>query len=47
MPFEKGCRGLFTLVRGRGILRTSSLRSSKKFAARKQRPSNRKDSPFE
>jgi hypothetical protein len=24
MPFEKGCRGLFTGVRGREILRTTS-----------------------
>jgi hypothetical protein len=37
--------GLFTGVRGRGILRswTSDLRSSTKFATRKQRASNSKN----
>src|SRR5215208_5655774 len=31
-PFEKGCRGLFTRVRGSRILRTFALRSSRKLA---------------
>src|SRR4029453_1787672 len=38
---------LFTLVRGIGILRTSPFGDSRKFATRKPRPSNNKDSPFE
>jgi hypothetical protein len=38
---------LFTGVRGIGILRSSPFGDSRKFATRKQRPSNTKDSPFE
>jgi hypothetical protein len=38
---------LFIQVPRRGVLRTSPVRSSKKFATRKQCPSNTKDSLFE